>query len=145
MTGTARIALKDYFSNEVNQFNTSLECSYALHESNRTSGFYAVLEGNTLGLFTYGGKLFLLLNSVTFGVNELLSARFDASDDERRLTIENGSNKHVVRYNNSAVAVSTPFYSEDEEDADFGLWVSNVLMSDERKQRVNERWQLASP
>jgi hypothetical protein len=42
----------------------------------------------------------------------------------------------TISYKNQRVPVCTPFHSEGDEDADFGLWVSNVLASDDRRNIV---------
>ena len=56
-----------------------------------------------------------------------------------QLRVTLGDQRFTAEYTANA-PVTTQFYSEDDEDADFGLWLHNVLSSDERTELIRERW-----
>ncbi|SIT25179.1 hypothetical protein SAMN05421788_106253 [Filimonas lacunae] len=45
---------------------------------------------------------------------------------------QSGDQVAYIEYFDDSFPVSTPFYTEDEEDANFGLWVYNIITNKER-------------
>jgi hypothetical protein len=104
-------------------------------------GVYGDLGKHRLALFALGSRLFLSLDGQT---NEVRDQRVEAAlhqdGGERRLELVLDGKAISLVYTNSPLPVSTPYYSEDEEDADFGLWLSNVLTSPQRLSTFLESW-----
>ncbi len=55
------------------------------------------------------------------------------------LHIESEGRVYDIHYETEE-PVSTMFYSEGEEDVDFGLWLLNVLNSNERRDLCTDNW-----
>lgn len=56
------------------------------------------------------------------------------------LRLKFGDDDITIRYRDGRMPFSTPSYSEVEEDADFGLWLCNILGSAERRGIFIEAW-----
>jgi hypothetical protein len=109
-----------------------------------TVGLYSRLRDVTVGLFACGGRLFVWLDGEIMGVNDGLAVAHAASGSEAKLIVRCGQESYSIEYARG-FPVSTIYYSEDDEDADFGLWISNVLNSEERKQIFLNGWRSAAP
>jgi len=98
-----------------------------------------------VGLFTHGSRLFVWIDGEVFEANEELTVDYSKSGGLIELTLEHGQENRKVKYVNSRKPVSTPYYSEDEVDADLGLWIHNVLSSHERTSDLVEQWRQGIP
>lgn len=101
--------------------------------AHQPQGISCTLNGHCVGLFVAGEKLFLYLNGHASEVREpraLASLRRDG--ELRQLKLAMGGSMTTIDYIPGS-PISTPFHTEDEEDADFGLWLTNVLDSDHRR------------
>jgi hypothetical protein len=108
--------------------------------TDRASGFYAHLDKDLVGLFVINGRLYICLNNIVHEVSPKTTAEYSRNGDQREICLNLDQDKIVIAYTNSREPVSTVFYSEEEEDVDFGLWLSNVLNSSERKQIAVDVW-----
>jgi len=145
-----RVTLKDYFSPEtvsidfasnqpVLQSGCETEPSEGLENKN---GFFAKLGERTIGLFVANQSPFLMLDEQAYEIepgNRLATYRREGVNCEVEICF--GPVNARLKYKNTRTPVSTPYYSEDEEDADFGLWICNVLNSDERKRIMIDAWE----
>jgi hypothetical protein len=104
------------------------------------SGFYDDLGGTCIGLLAVDAKLFMVCDGRVFEVMPETKVSHSRSGDVRSITIISGGNATTITYPRPADAVSTQFYSEEEEDADFGLWLQNVLGSTERRKTFLRTW-----
>lgn len=138
-----RVCLKDYFSMAAETFEVAFaEDNSRLFQlsSEQQRGFFSKLSEHCAGLFSIEDRLFIYLNGTASEVDERVCVAYESNGDDRRLRIQIGASLTVIDYINTRKPVSTFFYSEDDEDADFGLWLSNVLKSDERCDIAIESW-----
>lgn len=138
-----KLLMKDYFTNARREFDVDMPCLERVEAAShieRCRGFYADLSGKTVALAEYDGRLYVILGERAVEVDESMSVRHSAEARNRRLVIEKGAERLSIEYINDREPVSTLFYSEDEVDADFGLWLSGVLSSPERKRFILSTW-----
>lgn len=138
-----KIPLKHYFSSSHQDFDIEFsgDDSYDLAcDPDKCRGFYAELSGKTVGLCAIDGRLFILLEEKAYEATSSFSIRHETKELSNNLIIESGTELHFITYENENSPVSTQFYSEDVEDADFGLWMSNVLNATERKMAILNSW-----
>lgn len=102
-------------------------------------GLYDDLGGHTLGLFAGRFGLVMWWNEAWFPLTPQLQISHVADGSSRRLTICQPPIEIKIDYQTNP-PVTTPFYSEDEEDVDFGLWLKNVLTSPERSETIFPIW-----
>ena len=85
--------------------------------------------------------LSLIVDDYSFPVDETFSLSYDNSNNIGILNIQNQKKTISINYDSSAKPfISTLHYSEEEEDANFGLWLLNVLNSQERKEILLNNW-----
>jgi hypothetical protein len=136
------ILLKHFLSNDRAAIDFDIrETDYGPNAQKKTVGFYSVLGNDRVGLFALEGKLFIFVND---DVGEVSNDTIDVRHSQRGTSCElelkiNGRN-YTVAYPSPLGPVSTQFYSEDEEDADFGLWLQSVLGSAERRKIILGQW-----
>ena len=129
-----QLHLKEFFSNKRMAVEADVaELGSCNPDALRDYGLYCKLDEECVGLFSFGGELFVYLNGAIRKVDNDTKAAFFQDGDSRQFELDLGSGKHVISYTNTMRPVSTQFWSESEEDADFGLWCSNVLNSEERR------------
>lgn len=96
-------------------------------------GIYYDLGGHRVGLFVAEEKLFLFLNGLASEVGgQEVTASLRRDGEHRQLKMTMGGSVTTIDYIPGS-PISTPFHTDDEEDADFGLWLTNVLNSDLRR------------
>lgn len=93
-----------------------------------------------IGLFAMKGELWICFNKTTQLVSPALSVTHVVTDLNCKLTISVDEIQRVIVRYEKPNPICTVFYSQDDEDVDFGLWLSNVLKSEERKQILIENW-----
>jgi hypothetical protein len=135
--------LKNFFSNETRAIELDLGDTSIQHASTARDslrGVYASLGNDCVGLFAIDDRLFIVVNAMA---SEVLShetrVTYLQKGNSREIRVGPDSATRLIRYE-CGTPVSTPFYSEDEEDADFGRWLYNVLCSDERKNIFIASW-----
>lgn len=140
-----QLVMQNFFTTET----AAVEVAFDLPDNNnmlftrQPQGIYCNLGSDCIGLFVQGKKLFLYLNGLASEVYEqrvTVSLHQDGVIRQLNLTIC-GLATTVVN-NDPRLPVSTQFYSEDEEDSDFGLWLTNVLGSDLRRNTFLQSWQV---
>jgi hypothetical protein len=109
--------------------------------SRNPRGIYCRLNDNVVGLFVFEKELYIFLNGI---IDEVrgggVAASFSSEGEDRQLRITIVQAVTTIFYKNSRLPVSTPFYSEDEEDCEFGLWLANILSSEERQEIAIQSW-----
>ncbi|WP_088256001.1 hypothetical protein [Fimbriiglobus ruber] len=140
------ITMKDFFATKQVVVDTSFDEPHNMNNpmpSQRPQGICSKLGDDAVGLFVVSKKLYIYLNGLASEVRgKRITASFHSEGENRKLNIAIGQSVKTIAYNNSELPVSTQFYSEDEEDADFGLWLTNVLNSDERRDIVIQSWSM---
>lgn len=138
-----KLLMKDYLSNTRKEFDVDLTCIEKPDASNHVGkcrGFFAEVSGKTIGLAEYGNRLYVMLDKRAVEVDDSISVYYSADGQTRKLVIEKGADQFSVEYITDNEPISTQYYSEDEEDADFGLWLSNVLNSPIRRSMLLSTW-----
>lgn len=140
-----QVVLKDFFSTETAGVEIAFDPPVGgndLRPAHQPQGIYCNLDGQCVGLFVVGEKLFLYLNGLASEVCEqCATASLHQDGPLRQLKLLVGGSVTTITYTPPS-PVSTQFYSEDEEDADFGLWLTNVLNSDERRKMALYSWRV---
>jgi hypothetical protein len=136
--------MKNFFSVETMAVDAGFEDpsnGFPSSSASEPQGVCCLLGGNCIGLFVLDDRLFLYLNG---RASEVIGRRVSASLQKEgamhrlELTID-GVNQRID-YKQDQTPVSTQFYSEDEEDADYGLWLTNILASQERRELFVQSW-----
>ena len=140
-------SLRDYHSSERRQIDLRSipidNCqSSAGHD--RSIGFYSDLGNHSVGLFLMAQKLFLWWDGEIFELTGRELIHHSAEGNQRQLRMICGEREFKTRYVTDD-PVATPYYSEDDVDADFGLWLNNVLSSAERRQHIVKVWRGGIP
>ena len=108
-------------------------------------GLYAMLGDDCVGLLLIGGRLFVLWNGEALELSRCRDVQHTAEGGVRELRLTCGTRDLRSIYRISVPPVSTQFYSEDEEDADFGLWFRNVISSPARTLSIIRGWAKGIP
>jgi hypothetical protein len=143
---SVQVVLKNFFSTETAAVEVAFDPPATGNDRRSTHQpqvIYCNLDDHCVGLFVVGEKLFLYLNGLASEVLEqcaTASLHQDGLLHLLKLTV--GGSVTTVVYNNPRSPVSTQFYSEEEEDADFGLWLTNVLKSDLRRKTFLDSWRV---
>lgn len=111
-----------------------------LGTSDLAHGQYSDLGEHRLAMYAEGENLFLVIDGKSIPVSESVSATHTRQGTTCELQIRLADTTFKIEYENQDTPVETPYYSESDEDADFGLWLSNVLNSAERKHNILEGW-----
>ncbi|MCP3923939.1 MAG: hypothetical protein GY714_15280, partial [Desulfobacterales bacterium] len=135
--------LKNYVSNE--KITIDLDLTQLISDKFSVThenpvGVYSNLGENILGLFLISEKLFIWLNGEVLEFSNFEEISHKVDGDHRVLKMKFGKRDYISIYSITDSPISTQFYSEDDEDVDFGLWVHNVLSSKERTQSIFKRW-----
>ncbi len=142
-----RITMKEFLSTKQVLVDASFDEPHNINNpmpSQRPQGIYSKLGDDAVGLFVVDKELYILLNGLASEVRgKRITTSFHSEGENRKLSIAIGQSVKTIAYNNSELPVSTQFYSEDEEDADFGLWLTNVLNSEERREIVIQSWSVS--
>lgn len=110
----------------------------------RPLGIYSKLGNDAVGLFVIDRKLYLYLNGHASEVlGKGITAKWYSEGKNRQLSIVIGQSRKTIAYKDPGPPVSTPFYAEEEQDVDFGLWLANVLSSTESRERFTKTWSQA--
>lgn len=141
-----KLLLNNFSFNSSKEFDIALPCvestrdTSCIGKNEKCCGVYAVLSGVNIGLAAFGGQLFVMFGERVLEVDESLSVHCTTVEQNGKLVIEKEGEQYSVEYVNDSIPVSTPYYSEEAEDADFGLWLSRVLSSSERKRTILRAW-----
>ncbi len=133
------LKLKDFNSNEILSIYVN-ETVGELVEHDLSVGFYSRLGDCIIGLFVAGKRLLLWWDSEILEVNRCNEIKHIRKENIRKFSLNYDSKVYEITYKIYDDPVSTQFYSENEEDVDFGLWICNVLCSEERISMVEEAW-----
>lgn len=125
----------------------SFQCSVADYDEvaernaeNTAFGFFGRLAEKDIGIFVMAEHIFVMINELAYDVtNESSPTEYRRDKTMCELTFHVGKGASIS-YPIPPGPITTVFYSEDEEDADFGLWIHNVLSSGERRKIIVEQW-----
>ncbi|MBA2116255.1 hypothetical protein [Bremerella alba] len=126
------ILLRNYLcASEVLSFEVDAQLLCDVFIPARTIGLYCRLAKQLLGLTVFGSDFYFWWDDAWHAVSSEFSICHHIENNQfRRLVVIGQNDLQVdIRYTVQQ-PVSTPFYSEDEEDVDFGLWLKNVLTSE---------------
>lgn len=109
----------------------------------KINGFFDKLDGTLVAIYAFSGHLYLRIGEKSIKIINEISVSATGSAQNRRLTVSDDSGELAsVTYAIESVSISetdpTPFM--ENEDFDFGLFVSNVVSNVERKRVVLESW-----
>ena len=104
-------------------------------------GVVGQMGDSIAGLLVYNGLLYILYDGRTTSVfpGEVFST-FHQDGERRVVHIVTRQRTFNITYINLLEPVSTMYYSEDQEDVDFGLWLNNILNSQERQSNLIRTW-----
>jgi hypothetical protein len=108
--------------------------------TDKPAGRFARLGSSLVGLFQNSGRFYLFVDGLVLEAGDLTTVEHSDRGLSRAITICRGGRPLEIAYPKPRDPVDTPYYSEDPEDADFGLWLRNVLHSPERKRILAETW-----
>ncbi len=94
-----------------------------------------------IALYKEDGRLKLMTGDKVFEADAIFVS-YKRNNDYGELTISGKDANIVFNYPvNDKYFISTLTYTEEEEDVNFGLWLANILNSDERKRIILDNWQ----
>lgn len=102
-------------------------------------GFYSVLSSTFVAIYRFEGELFIRIGDKCLPFSDEVVVSVRGEDDDRELLIlEAGKEICKINYELDASLQfeddPTPFI--DKEDFDFGLFLSNISKSENRKQHI---------
>lgn len=98
------------------------------------AGFYSYLQDELVMLFCFNRKIYIYFNNKFHSFDEAhIKVNYTQNNQKALLKFDTISFNHQISYSiEDMIPVSTLTYTEDEEDANFGLWIYNVLNNNER-------------
>ena len=101
-----------------------------------TEGIFAILSDIFVALYKFGGGLFIRIGGQCIPLAEDVVVTVSGDVSKRLLTVEKSGKEitcfiYVLDSSKKILNDPTPFV--DDEDFDFGLFVSNISTSDKRK------------
>jgi hypothetical protein len=105
-------------------------------------GFYELLSDKLFVLYKdLSEQLILVVEKQWISFNDISELKYERASETAILSIRTPDSDFSYRYNVSELKpVSTLWYSEEDEDVDFGLWLSLIYKSSERKKIILENW-----
>jgi len=105
-------------------------------------GFFDIVDDHLIVLYKkMDGKLSLVVDGLAFTMGGNFSVSYYVEGDDGFLKITDEHRSITVKFHlEDHKPVSSMFYTEDEEEANFGLWLPNVLNSGERKKIILSVW-----
>lgn len=103
-------------------------------------GYYQTINNHFVGFLCYLGELILIIDNNKYKIaNDNIVILYLPSPSPVMQVFSKG--KILIEINcETATSLSTIFYSEDEEDSNFCLWLANVTISNERMEIFKEAW-----
>jgi len=101
-------------------------------EIDTTCGFFSDYNTNVVGILCFKNAIWLYYNNLMNKYNDNMKIEYIRNNNLARLSISDSQNEFIIRYLVDS-PLSTLTYSEEDEDSDFGLWLSNILNSKERR------------
>ena len=110
-----------------------IERKYSIDNKSKeaTNGFYSVLERKLFGLGVYNEELWVIINANPYRASGILVMCIKNKNDMEFAVTKNNQQIYSITYKPKK-AESYFCYSEDDEDVDILLFISNVLSSEER-------------
>lgn len=122
---------------------TAIEVPASLVDDNspvtKPLGMYDELGEHLIGLLAGRDGLLLWWNNAWCPITSPFPISHVVDGQLRRLSMRMPQITIDIDYEVSP-PVATPFYSEGEEDTDFGLWLRNTFESPERQRTIFELW-----
>ena len=110
------------------------ELEYDINSKTKTRGFYDIIEGNFIALYhTVDYKFFIIINNHRIEYNSNTKIEYNNCDAKHTLIVNSDEQEIRLDYTLSIEPLSTPWYTECEEDVNIGLWIYNILNSELRR------------
>ena len=107
-----------------------------------TNGVYDFLSHQLVALYTFNGRMFLSIAEHVIPVNDIVSFELNAQGIISTFHLATARSTYSLRYKNSSDQLFeddlTPFI--EAEDFDFGLFIKNILVDQERQARLLDCW-----
>ena len=106
----------------------------------KTDGFYSILSEVFFALFRSGNQLYVRIGDTQIELTEDVKVTVSGPPENRLITlIANGTRiSHTYSLSSASIAGDiTPFV--EDEDSDFGLFLSNIVGSPERQAILRSR------
>ena len=120
-----------------------LESPGNIGEPVKINGFFDNLNGVLTAIYVYSGQLFLMAGGKVINITERVDVAVSGPVGARQLRVSNENGElMVVTYSvdNAKKFENDPTPFVESEDFDFGLFVSNIAASAERRSVVLEVW-----
>lgn len=132
--------LIDQFSYQLTFIDYSQNTKEQKEES--FNGIYDYLGEHFLALFKdWNHKIILILDDKWLPISTIKNISYRRNSNLDTFSIISEDNAYEVQYQADSIPEKcSVFWSEDDEDVNFGLWLSNVLNSIERKKIIAENW-----
>lgn len=102
-------------------------------------GFFCDLADRRIAIFLHSGAIYLAIDQSVYDSRKVTMSHEILAGNRRSITLTEADREVTIEY--CVTPVATDYFPyESEEDADFGLWLCSILNSDQRKNRVTERW-----
>lgn len=106
-------------------------------------GVYKKIDSYYIIVFSFNNNVFLIINNLIYSIDSIdFFIEYTKHDENRNsISIYVDSVLDVdISYYEEFKPVDTLFFSEEEEDVNFGLWLSNVLNNIERRNIFRNSW-----
>lgn len=102
----------------------------------KTSGFYDEVNNIILSLFSLNQSIYLSISNKLFKIDNDYTIQYSSDKKKGNLLIKNNNITilNIFYPVDEFNLASSLYYSPEQEDENFGLWLSNVLNDDSRKQ-----------
>jgi hypothetical protein len=117
---------------DLEDINVIITQKNTLINDNVITGKYFDFGNDIVGVFCFKKQIFLYYNKSIHKYDETIQVNYNRKNEKASISFDNPNSTSNISYDFD-LAVSTLTYSEEDEDSDFGLWLSNVLNTKERR------------
>lgn len=114
--------------------------SSLFHKQDFVNGFYECLGGTFVAIFLIDTSLFLRIEDSYFKLDGHVTSSHSINNDICVLTIEAGEGQSLEVSYDYETPLSTIFWTEDDEDVNFGVWISHIIQSQAKRDSIIETW-----
>ena len=107
----------------------------------KTDGFFCLMSGQFVAVYVFDSNLFLRIGEFLLPFTEKISVAVADAGERNRLIVSNSGNEVcslLYRRNSEGVIVDDPTPFVSDEDFDFGLFLSQLSKSAERRRNIIE-------
>lgn len=115
---------------EINQiYDLDKKSSYVIDVTPKTCGWYKVIEDKVSAIYAFKGQIHLIYNKIQISLNQTMNSKIKNKNGIQIFTLKN-NNLPILTFEysseNSLKGVE-PFDYIDDEDYDWGLFLSNII------------------